>query len=298
MLFTRPAIQQRLEQAFERRQAAVLAEVIEAAYADLVKTSDFNELKAIVRELAAAQARTEARVEELAAAQARTEARVEELAAAQARTEARVEELAAAQARTEARVEELAAAQARTEARLEELAAAQARTEEELRTLVRVVSDMQETQKRMLNELAAMKGTLLETRYRDRAGSYWGAVLRRVKAFLPADLEERLEPHLSASDYLDWLEVDLVVRGRPTDRPEAEVWLAVEVSSVVDQGDVQRAARRAGYLRRAGYPAVPAAAGEQATEGAKRLAEEDGVALFLDGRAAFWEPALERALAG
>jgi len=45
MLFTRPAIRQKLEQVFEKRQAAVLAEVVEAAYTDLVKTSDFNELK-------------------------------------------------------------------------------------------------------------------------------------------------------------------------------------------------------------------------------------------------------------
>jgi len=270
MLFTRPAIRQKLEQVFEKRQAAVLAEVVEAAYTDLVKTSDFNELKAIVGELAAAQARTEARLGELAAAQARTEARLEELVAAQTRTEAR----------------------------LEELVAAQMRTEQELHALVVLVNSIQETQKRMLDNQAAMKGTLLETRYRDRAGSYWGTVLGRVKAFLPADLEEELEPHLSASDYLDWLETDLVVRGRPKYRPAAELWLAVEVAAVVDQGDVQRAVRRAGYLRRAGYPAVPAVAGEQVTEGARRLAEEDGVALSLDGQVVFWEPALERALAG
>jgi len=263
MLFTRPAIRQKLEQVFEKQQAAVLAEVVEAAYTDLVKTSDFNELKAIVAELAAAQVRTEERV---------------------GRLEAVVEQLAAAQVRTEERV-------GRLEAVVEQLAAAQVRTETQLAKLVGVVSDLSD-------KMGAMRGTLLEMRYRDRAGSYWGKVLRRVKAFLPASLEEDVEPHLSASEYLDWLEADLVVRGRPTGCPEAEVWLAVEVSAVVDQGDVQRAARRAGYLRRAGYPAVPAVAGERATEGAERLAEEDGVALFLDGRVAFWEPALERALAG
>ena len=53
MLFTRPAIRHKLEQVFEARQAEVLAEVVEIAYADLrqsleggVKTGDFNELKA------------------------------------------------------------------------------------------------------------------------------------------------------------------------------------------------------------------------------------------------------------
>lgn len=44
----------------------MLAEVITDAYNSLVKTSDFNELKAIVAQLAQAQQRTEQRMEELA----------------------------------------------------------------------------------------------------------------------------------------------------------------------------------------------------------------------------------------
>lgn len=50
-----------------------------------VRRSDFDDLKAVVRELAEAQKRTEQRVEELAEAQKRTEQRVEELATAQQR---------------------------------------------------------------------------------------------------------------------------------------------------------------------------------------------------------------------
>ncbi len=73
-------IKKRLDQVFEERQATVLAEVIEDAYSELVKTSDFNELKGIVAELAKSQ-------KELAEAQKRTEVKVEELAEAQKRTE-------------------------------------------------------------------------------------------------------------------------------------------------------------------------------------------------------------------
>jgi hypothetical protein len=80
-------MQQKLAQVFNDRQAQVLAGVIQAAYSDLVRTSDFNELKEIVRDLAVAQQRTEQRMEELAAAQQRTEQRMEELAVAQQRTE-------------------------------------------------------------------------------------------------------------------------------------------------------------------------------------------------------------------
>ncbi|MEW5766564.1 MAG: hypothetical protein AB1797_02910 [bacterium] len=157
-------IRERLGEVFEKYQADVLATTIFDAYNDLVKVSDFSELKDIVKELAVAQKRTEARVEELAVAQKKSEERltrvevaieelavaqkkseerltrvevaIEELAAAQKRTEARVEELAVAQKKSEERltrvevaIEELAAAQKRTEARVEELAVAQKRTE-------------------------------------------------------------------------------------------------------------------------------------------------------------------------
>ena len=86
---------------FSPQQATVLAEAIHDSYADLVKSSDFNELKEIVRGLAQAQARTERRMDELAQAQ-------HELTQAQARTEASMKELAQAQTRTEVEVRNLA----------------------------------------------------------------------------------------------------------------------------------------------------------------------------------------------
>lgn len=73
-------MRKKFESVFKKNQAGVLAEVITDAYSELVKTSDFNELKGIVKELAEAQNRTEARVGELAEAQ-------KELAQAQKRTE-------------------------------------------------------------------------------------------------------------------------------------------------------------------------------------------------------------------
>ena len=88
------ALYHKFETVFEKPQAALLAETITDAYTDLVKTSDFHELKDIVFRLAQAQERTEERLTRL------TE-RVDDLAEAQKRTEARVEELAEAQKRTE-----------------------------------------------------------------------------------------------------------------------------------------------------------------------------------------------------
>jgi len=72
-------ITRKLETVFEQPQAAVLGEVITDAYNDLVKTDDFNELKAIVKDLAQAQNRTERRVEELAEAQKETQYEIQTL---------------------------------------------------------------------------------------------------------------------------------------------------------------------------------------------------------------------------
>ena len=52
---TSAEIKEGLEKVFDKAQASVLTEVIVDAYGELVKAGDFNELKAIVRELAEAQ---------------------------------------------------------------------------------------------------------------------------------------------------------------------------------------------------------------------------------------------------
>jgi hypothetical protein len=68
------SLYRRFETVFPEEQAQVLAAAIHDAYADLVKTSDFNELKEIVRNLAEAQGR-------MAEAQERTEEQISELTA-------------------------------------------------------------------------------------------------------------------------------------------------------------------------------------------------------------------------
>ena len=82
-MFTVERLTHRFETVFKPNQAVVLAETIRAAYDDLVKTSDFNELKEIVRDLGAAQQRTEQRVEELAVETKSLAAEMQGLAAAQ-----------------------------------------------------------------------------------------------------------------------------------------------------------------------------------------------------------------------
>ncbi|MFN8534712.1 MAG: hypothetical protein U0556_14340 [Dehalococcoidia bacterium] len=272
---------------------------IEAAIEILAQAQARTEVR--LEELAQAQARTEVRLEELAQAQARTEVRLEELAQAQVRTEARLEELAQAQARTEARLEELAQAQARTEVRLEELAQAQARTEaavqETTTTVARLEARLEETVvavRRLDTRVGRLQGDSLERRYRERAGSYFGGLLRRPRPVDLNDLRDSIEDRLTADEVEEALRADLFVRGSLRAEPGREILIVLEVSAVIDAHDIGRALRRARLLRQAGHHAVAAVGGE-AVDGESSDVVPEAVAVFLDGTVAHWDSALAQA---
>ena len=257
-------------------------------------------------------ARIEAALDRLSEAQAQTEARLRELAEAQeryreasearfARIEAALDRLSEAQAQTEARLRELAEAQAQTEARLRELAEAQERYQEasEARfarieaVLEQVVVQIQ----KLTDRTGKLEGRLLELTYQQKAGSYFGHLLRRPRAFLPAEIEDQLEGRITQEEFRELLAVDLLVSGRPRHLAEApQVWLVVEISATVDRHDVERARQRADLLRRAGLRAIPTVAGEDATMGALEEAKTHKVLMLQDGRSWFWEEALAEAL--
>ena len=111
-------------------------ELLREELAETVKRSDFEELKAVVKELAEAQKRTEQRVEELTEVQKRTEESLESFKKTTEENFNRVwkaiDELVEAQKRTEQRVDELAEAQKRTEEEIRKLTKEQIKIKEEL----------------------------------------------------------------------------------------------------------------------------------------------------------------------
>lgn len=188
---------------------------------------------------------------------------------------------------------ELAAAQQRTEERLLHLESAVQSLAEQMQALVEQVRALTKAQRGTTDIVGGLKGRLLELTYRDKAGAYFGPLVRRLRVVEPHTLEDALEATLAPGEFRDVLRLDLLVSGQPRHFPEApEVWLAVEISAVVDQTDVDRAWRRASLLRRAGYRAVPTVAGEQATPGAEAAAHDQNVVLLQDGQVKFWEEAL------
>jgi len=242
-----------------------------------------DELLALPRELAEAQRRTDERFAELADAQRRTDERFAELAEAQRRTEERLEQLIV-------RFEE---AQRRNDERFAELAEAQRRTEERLEQLI---VRFEEAQRRNDDQFADIRGRLLEIEYRDKVGAIFGSRLRRPQVVDGGDLWEMLEARLDKAEIRQVVASDLVVRGRlPPQSGGSELWLAVEVSSVVDRYDVERAAQRAALLRKAGLAALGAVAGRRLTQGASALADELRVVISESGDLLGWDEALSGA---
>jgi len=201
----------------------------------------------------------------------------------------------------------LAEAQRRTEEQVRALAAAQESFARRQEWLTTVVSDLINTVGELtttVRELTAtvgnlkttvgdLKGRVLEGTYRDKASSYFGPLLRRLRVVDPYTLEDTLRRHLSPEEFYDVLLLDLLLCGQPREQPRIpDLWLAVEISAVVDQGDVERVRRRATYLRRAGYRVIPLVAGERATLGAEDEARRHQVAVMQDGRVFLWQEAL------
>ncbi|MDQ7850020.1 MAG: hypothetical protein QN152_13610 [Armatimonadota bacterium] len=143
---------------------------------------------------------------------------------------------------------------------------------------------------RLGDEVGQLRGNELERRYRERAHAYFDDLLSDIHVPSMQDLAAVLDRALAAGtlsrqERRDVLEADLVVRGRRWEDREV-AYLAVEVSTVVDEGDVERAVRRAGLLHRAiGAPVLPVVAGEAITPQAKDHARSRGVWRLLDGRA-------------
>jgi 3-phenylpropionate/cinnamic acid dioxygenase small subunit len=296
----------------------------------LLLTDELLALPQLFREWIEAQQRAERRTTRallvLAQAQRRSEERIgrveEQLAAlaeAQRKTEERVtrveEQLAAlaeAQRKTEEQVRMLAEAQrhleervARVEEQLAALAEAQRKTEEHLAALVEVqrsmsseLSELSSRVSSLSDAVSGLRGRVLELTYQNKAVAYFGPLLRRVRVVSMETLLEALRAKLSPEEFRDVLLLDLLVQGKLETWPgKPEIWLAIEVSAVVDERDVERARRRATLLRRAGYRAIPVAAGERATLGAEENARQQSVVMLQDGRVFLWEEALKTWLA-
>lgn len=204
----------------------------------------------------------------------RLDAALVKLAEAQKRTEERVGELAQAQKQTEQRVDELAQAQKRTEQRLDQLAQAQQKTELELHLLIKVV-------KRQSSRLDVVLGRSLELQFRDRMTSYLWRFLKDGRLVSLTELADRLESALDEESLDELSRADAIATGLVAGRP---AFVVVEVSSKADANDVRRVVRWAGFLEKAGLPAIPLVACDIISDRVLNFAGQQGARVFKQGR--------------
>jgi hypothetical protein len=172
----------------------------------------------------------------------------------------------------------------RAEQRLTRLEETQQRLSEAIDKLTEAVQLGERRLARLEDRSGGMEGQLLEMRYRDRAAAYFGRWLRKTRVVDPSDLSDELEKHLSSDELNDAMGIDLVVRGRLRQRPDLEeIWLAVEISVVVDRDDVARAIKRAELIRKGGRQVLPVVAGKDFTAGAEFNAAERKVLVLKNG---------------
>ena len=187
----------------------------------------------------------------------------------------------------------LAEAQQRAEEQLSEIKTAMQHLTEQVAALTRDVRELTENQQRIDNTVSRLKGESLEWSYRNKIYGYFGYLMRRLKVVDLSTIDEALETTLTSGEFRDVFRLDLLATGQLRESPRGpEVWLAIEISSVVDSNDVDRAWRRASLIRRVGPLVLPVAAGERATAGAETAACDQNVVLMTDGQAEFWDVAV------
>ncbi|MBV7334593.1 hypothetical protein KFU94_41425 [Chloroflexi bacterium TSY] len=174
--------------------------------------------------------------------------------------------MAESQDRTDRQIARLIAAQERMDSDIKELKYDVSVLKEDMRGVKEDVSVLKEDMHGVKNELSSLRGSALETRYTRNAHGYFSRWLRKIRVVLPLNSYSSFEDLLEEKpleEIRDVLLLDLIVRGRAPQLPEhSEVYLAVEVSAVIDRTDVDRARKRAGLMRKADLFTLPVVAGE------------------------------------
>jgi|SRR5690625_2325276 len=128
-------------------------------------------------------------------------------------------------------------------------------------------------------------GYVVERRYEERASAYFQPIAHRIRVLDRAARDDLVDDaiddgRLTRDEARALRLADTIARGR---RDGEIVHLVVEASFTVDEGDVDRAADRAGLLERLVGATIPIVAGEYIDEDAQRKAGEKGVWRVLDG---------------
>jgi uncharacterized coiled-coil DUF342 family protein len=271
------------------RQIAELRETVaehSRQIAELRETvAEHSRQIAELRETVAEHSRQIAELRETVAEHSRQIAELRETVAEHSRQIAELRETVAEHSRQIAELRETVAEHSRQIAELRETVAEhsrqiaeQTRQIEGLRETVLLLAQRLDT---VAGRMDMALGELLELRAERRLSSWLGRFLRGLRVRPPGEWEREFRPLLSPAAFDRLLDADLLARGRLTFDGQREVWLAIEVSRVIDAEDVARAQEWAQLLREVGLVAVPVVLGAALTGEAREAVERERV-LFVE----------------
>jgi len=135
-------------------------------------------------------------------------------------------------------------------------------------------------------DVGGLKGITHELNYRDKAVSIFGRYLKRGHD-ATHEVADRLQAAVEAGaiseqEFDQVLAADLLWGGQAREA-EGEVILVVEASWMAEVSDVERAAARAGILRKIGLVALPVVAGREWTPEALEAARQARAVVTTDG---------------
>ena len=214
----------------------------------------------------------------------------------------RMERVEQQQAATTAQIQALTQRVAELTERMDRVERQQAATTERIRLLTermerveRQIAELTLFVQRHTDNLAQLRGWYLEVRMRDRAPAVFGIWMDATRVVPPMEVRKLVRDTFSRSQLQRLLSADIIVSGVLDEHPATPtIWLVIEVSATVDETDVERALARAELLRRVVPDVIPVVAGDQLTDPARLIAEEERVVIVRDGTISGWEEAIER----
>ncbi|MBI1927389.1 hypothetical protein HYR99_24515 [Candidatus Poribacteria bacterium] len=196
-----------------------------------------------------------------------------------------VQALAEGQQQLQLQMQALAESQQELRVQMQALAEGQRQLQVQMQALTTRMMEFEKIQRGMQDDLGYLKGRDQERFYRENASAVFGRYLRKVKVMDKGALLDQMNETKALADK-EWEEIvnlDLAVEAvtRQTGRP---LVLAMEVSWIIDPGDVERAIHRAALMQERGLPAIPVVGGKGLLPNAKDSAQLHRVLVLLDGR--------------
>lgn len=193
------------------------------------------------------------------------------------------------------RMERVEQQQAATTAQIQALTQRVAELTERMERVERQIAELTLVVQRHTDNLAQLRGWYLEVRMRDRAPAIFGIWMDATRVVPPMEVRKLVRDTFSRSQLQRLLSADIIVSGVLDEHPATPtIWLVIAVSATVDETDVERALARAELLRRVVPDVIPVVAGDQLTDPARLIAEEERVVIVRDGTISGWEEAIER----